>query len=174
MNLSGLGLFHTIIGVSAIAAAVIGFIRYGKINLAVLSGKVYFYATIITSVTALGISKHGGFNAGHVFSLFIIVLIVVAYFLFSSKKENRKAAYFENFLLSFSFFLSLVPTVNETFTRVPIGHPLAKDIKDPVIGQTLLVLFILFIAGSVLQFLKQRKLNKKAVLLKAEENPDGF
>ncbi|WP_213280090.1 hypothetical protein [Chryseobacterium indologenes] len=159
MNLSILGIFHTIIGISALAGAMIGFIKYGKINLAHLSGKVYFYATLITSLSALGISKTGGFNAGHAFSLFIIILISVAYFLFSSKKESRRARYFENFLLSFSFFLSLVPTINETFTRVPIGHPLAKDIKDPIISQTLLVFFLLFVAGSIFQFMKQRKEN---------------
>ncbi|MFZ4929518.1 hypothetical protein [Chryseobacterium sp. Mn2064] len=159
MNLSSLGIFHTIIGITALVGAITGFIKYGKINLDRLSGKVYFYATAITSLTALGISKHGGFNAGHIFSLFIIVLISIAYFLFSNKKGVRKARYFENFLLSFSFFLSLVPTVNETFTRVPLGHPLAKDIKDPIIGQTLLVIFILFIAGSVFQFFKQKKDN---------------
>lgn len=159
MNLSGLGIFHTLIGVTALVGAVIGFIRYGKINLAQTSGKVYFYATAVTSLTALGISKNGGFNAGHVFSLFILVLIAVAYFLSVNKKESKKARYFENFLLSFSFFLSLVPTVNETFTRVPIGHPLAKDIKDPIIGQTLLVFLLLFIAGSVFQFIKQKKDN---------------
>ena len=165
MSLSGLGIFHTIIGISAIVAAVIGFVKYGKINLAARSGKVYFYTTLVTSVTALGISKHGGFNAGHAFSIFIIFLIAVAYFLHSNKKESGKARYFENFLLSFSFFLSLVPTVNETFTRVPIGHPLAKDIKDPVIAQTLLVLFILFMVGSVFQFFKQKKVYKKKILL---------
>ncbi|MDR6460419.1 cbb3-type cytochrome oxidase subunit 3 [Chryseobacterium vietnamense] len=159
MNLSSLGIFHTIIGITALSGAIIGFIKYGKINLAQPSGKVYFYATAITSLTALGISKNGGFNAGHVFSLFILVLIAVAYFLSVSKKESKKARYFENFLLSFSFFLSLVPTVNETLTRVPLGHPLAKDIKDPVIGQTLLVIFLLFIAGSVFQFIKQKKEN---------------
>jgi uncharacterized membrane protein len=159
MNLSSLGIFHTIIGITALAGAIIGFIKYGKINLYRPSGKVYFYATAVTSLTALGISKNGGFNAGHVFSLFILVLIAVAYFLSVSKKESKKARYFENFLLSFSFFLSLVPTVNETFTRVPIGHPLAKDIKDPVIGQTLLIIFLLFIAGSVFQFIKQKKEN---------------
>jgi len=161
MNLSILGIFHTIIGISALAGAMIGFIKYGKISLTHLSGKVYFYATLITSLSALGISKAGGFNAGHVFSLFIIVLISAAYFLFSSKKESRRARYFENFLLSFSFFLSLIPTVNETFTRVPIGHPLAKDIKDPIIGQTLLVIFLLFVIGSIFQFMKQRKENVK-------------
>jgi len=78
------------------------------------------------------------------------------------KKSNRKARYVENFLLSFSFFLSLVPTINETFTRIPIGRPLAKDIKDPIIGQTLLILFMLFVIGSIFQYIRQKKINSKA------------
>jgi len=160
MGLSNLGIFHTAIGVIAIVVAVISLIKYGKINLAQHSGKIYFYTTIITSLTSLGISKHGGFNAGHVFSIFIVILVVVAIYLYSSKKGNNSARFFENFCLSFSFFLSWVPTVNETFTRIPVGHPLAKDITDPVIGNTLFALLILFIAGSVYQFIKQRKINK--------------
>ena len=160
MGLSSLGIFHTIIGVGAIVAAIASFIKYGKINLAVSSGKIYFYGTVVTSFTALGLSKLGGFNAGHVFALFIVLLVLGAYFLHTQKTENKKARFFENFFLSFSFFLSWVPTVNETFTRIPVGHPLAKDISDPLIGQTLLFLLILFIAGSIYQFRKQKKINQ--------------
>ncbi|MEF9479235.1 hypothetical protein OWR28_17195 [Chryseobacterium sp. 1B4] len=90
MNLSVLGIFHTAIGIAALIGAITGFIKYGKIDLAQRSGKVYFYTTAITSLTALGISKHGGFNAGHVFSLFIIVLISAAYFLFAQKRKARR------------------------------------------------------------------------------------
>ncbi|WP_261511939.1 hypothetical protein [Chryseobacterium paludis] len=164
MGLSSLGIFHTIIGIAAIIGALVSFIKYGRINLSEPYGKVYFYGTLVTSLTALGISKHGGFNPGHAFSIFIIILVSVAYFLFSKKQKSKRARYFENFSLSFSFFLSLVPTVNETFTRVPLGHPLAKDITDPIIGKTLLVLFILFIAGSVYQYITQRKANKQGSL----------
>lgn len=162
MGLSKLGIFHTAIGIAAIVAALTAFVRYGKIDLSQLSGKVYFYGTLITSLTALGISRHGGFNAGHVFSLIIVLLIVIAYYLYARRKGNNRARYFENFLLSFSFFLSLLPTVNETFTRIPVGHPLAKNIKDPVIGKTLLVIFILFLAGLVYQLIRQRKINRAA------------
>lgn len=163
MGLSSLGIFHTIIGVAAIIAALTGFIKYGKINLNALSGKIYFYGTVVTSLTSLGISKHGGFNPGHVFAIFIIILALAAYFLNSKKKNSGRARYFENFWLSFSFFLSLVPTVNETFTRVPVGHPLAKDIKDPVIANTLLVLLVLFTAGSIYQFRRQSFINSSLV-----------
>ncbi|MFD1605471.1 hypothetical protein ACFSJW_02635 [Flavobacterium artemisiae] len=163
MGLSGLGIFHTVIGVAAIVAALADFINYGKINLNTISGKVYFYGTIITSLTSLGISKHGGFNPGHAFSIFIILLVTIAYYLNLKRKDSRRARYFENFALSFSFLLSLVPTVNETFTRVPVRHPLAKDITDPVIGNTLLVLLLFFVAGSIYQFKKQKQTHKQQI-----------
>lgn len=164
MGLSNLGIFHTVVGIIAIIAGLASFIKFGKIDLARLSGKVYFYGTIITSLTALGFTKHGSFNPGHIFSLFIAALVVIAFILSYQKKGNIKARYFENLLLSLSFFLSLVPTVNETLTRVPIGHPVAKDPSDPAIKTTLLVFFILFIAGSVFQFIKQRKINNGQLL----------
>ncbi len=157
MGLSGLGIFHTIIGIVAIVAAIISFVRFGKIDLTQLSGKIYFYTTSVTALTALGISKHGGFNAGHIFSVFIFILVVVAFWLSVKRSASNKARYIENFLLSFSFFLSLIPTVNETFTRVPLGHPLAKNPTDPIIAQTLLVLLIAFIAGAIYQYIKLRQ-----------------
>lgn len=64
MGLSNLGIFHTAIGIIAIVSALVSFVRYGKIDLTQLAGKIYFYGTAITSLTALGLSKNGGFNAG--------------------------------------------------------------------------------------------------------------
>lgn len=160
MGLTNLGIFHTAVGIIAIVAAIISCIRYGKINLAQLSGKIYFYGTVITSLTALGIFRHGGFNPGHILSILILLLVSIAFFLSVKKKGHTSARYFENFFLSFSFLLSMLPTVNETLTRVPVGHPLAKDITDPLIGKTLLVIFILFVAGSIYQFIQQKKINK--------------
>lgn len=157
MGLSNLGVFHTLIGIIAIVVAGMSYVRFGKINLKHITGKIYFYCTLITSLTALGLSKLGGFNPGHVFALFIVVLILGAYFLSRKKQENNKARYLENFLLSFSFFLSWIPTINETLTRVPIGNPLAKAPTDPIIAKTLLVILMLFIVGSIYQFVQQRK-----------------
>jgi hypothetical protein len=160
MGLSNLGIFHTVIGIFALGAALASCLKYGKINLADKSGQLYFFGTIITSLTALGLSKHGGFNAGHIFSLLVLLLVVAAYVLNTKMKENKRARHFENFFLSFSFFLSMIPTVNETLTRIPLGHPFAKDSSDPLIGKILLPVFILFIAGTVYQIVQQRKINK--------------
>lgn len=135
-------------------------INSGEIDLNQFTGKIYFYCTLIASLTALGLSSIKGVNPGHIFALFIVLLISAAYFLYVKKQGNNKFRIYENFLLSFSFFLSLVPTVNETFTRVPIGHPLAKAPSDPLIGKTLLLLLVLFIAGSVYQWKKQKTINE--------------
>ncbi len=160
MGLSALGIFHTIIGIVAIFAAAYGFIKDGKIDLGKKTGKVYFYFTLITSLTALGLSSVKGVNPGHILALLIVILIAVAYFLFAKKPGNNKARYIETFSLTFSFLLSMIPTANETLTRLPAGHPLASGPEDPLIAKTLLIFFILFVAGSVLQFRKQRKLNE--------------
>ncbi|MFI2744518.1 hypothetical protein ACG2LH_17415 [Zhouia sp. PK063] len=162
MGLSVLGIVHTIIGIVAIIAAIISYIRFGKINLNHNTGKFYFYFTIVTSLTSLGLLKHG-FNPGHIFALFIIVLVLIAYYLHIKKLGNNKFRYFENFSLSFSFFLSWVPTVNETFNRVPVSHPIANGPTDPIIGKTLLIIFLLFIIGSVFQFRKQKRINNNIV-----------
>ncbi|WP_448635057.1 hypothetical protein [Pedobacter panaciterrae] len=56
----------------------------------------------------------------------------------------------------------MIPTVNETLTRVPLSAPLANGPTDPLIGKTLLVILILFIAGSIYQYRQQKKINKGA------------
>jgi hypothetical protein len=159
MGLSYLGIFHTVIGVIAIIAAFVSLLKSAKIDLNSWSGKIYFYFTLVTSLTALGLSSVKGINPGHILALFIVILIAAAYYLFAKKPGHNRSRFFENFFLSFSFFLSLLPTVNETFTRVPVGHPLANGPQDPLIAKTLLALLVLFIAGSILQFRKQSRIN---------------
>jgi len=160
MGLSYLGIFHTVIGVIAIIAAFVSLFQSGKIDLKKWSGKIYFYFTLVASLTALGLSSVKGVNPGHILALFIVILISAAYYLSAKKPGHNRSRFFENFFLSFSFFLSLLPTVNETFTRVPVGHPLATGPQDPLIAKTLLLLLVLFIAGSVLQFRKQSRINR--------------
>lgn len=159
MGLTNLGIFHTVVGIVAIVAAITSFVKYSKINLAVLSGRIYFFGTLIASATALGISKLGGFNPGHGLALFILILVLLAFYLHAQRKGNNRARFVENFSLSLSFFLSMIPTVAETFQRVPIGSPLAKDMNDPLIGGTILVLFVAFIAGSIYQYRLQKQMN---------------
>jgi len=159
MGLSNLGIFHTLIGIIAIFAGLFSFVKFGKIKLGATAGKIYFYTTLVSALTALGLTKHG-FNPGHVLSLVVVASVCLAYFLFARKPQVKTARYWENLLLSFSFFLSMIPTVNETLTRIPVGHPIAASPKDPVVAVSLGVVLLLFAAGSVYQFFSQRKINR--------------
>ncbi|MEJ2880929.1 hypothetical protein [Pedobacter sp. GR22-6] len=89
MGLSALGIFHTAIGVIAIISVAVSYVRFGKIDLSKSVGKIYFYFTLITSLTALGLSKHGGFNPGHALSIIVIISVAAAYFLLQNALEIR-------------------------------------------------------------------------------------
>ncbi len=104
MGLSNLGIFHTAIGIIAIVAAVISFLKHGKINLAEVSGKIYFYGTVIASLTALGLSKHGGFNAG----IFFVIDLnpgCNCFFLYYKMGQHNKARYFGKLSAVPQFFI---------------------------------------------------------------------
>jgi hypothetical protein len=161
MGLTSLGILHTVIGVLAIGAAIVSYARYGKINLDKKSGLVYFYATLITSLTALGVSKLGGFNPGHFVALLIVFLVTGAFVLHKRIPGRKRARYFENFAMALSLFLSLIPTIVETLTRIPVGQPLAKSINDPIIQKSLGIVAILFVLGSISQIAIQWRVNLK-------------
>jgi hypothetical protein len=56
--------------------------------------------------------------------------------------------------MSLTLFLSCIPAVVETLTRLPISHPIAGGPNDPVIQKGLLTLVILFTIGVIYQFIK--------------------
>lgn len=105
MGLSNLGIFHTIIGIIAIISGIISLIKNGKINLDSLTGKIYFYFTLISALTALGLSNAKGGNPRHILALLIVILVSVAYLLYVRKKGSNGYRLIENFFLSFSFSL---------------------------------------------------------------------
>jgi len=163
MGLSTLGIIHTLIGVIALVAGIVSLVQSGFINLARNAGRIYFYGTVIAALTALGLTKHGFPNPGHFLSLLVFIFVVISFLLYRRRRMGGPVRFMETLFLSLSFFLSWLPTVNETLTRVPVGHPLAKDISDPLVGNTLLVVFVIFVTGLTIQFLRHRKSRRVAV-----------
>lgn len=75
---------------------------------------------------------------------------------------GRLAHYLSTFALSFSFLLSLVPGINETLTRVPVGRPIAAAPLAPVVLQVLLGCAVVFVIGFAAQCWRIRSRNKHA------------
>jgi hypothetical protein len=63
----------------------------------------------------------------------------------------------ETISLTLTAFLLMLPTVNETLTRVPDGHPLVTDPKSPILLGALGTLFVLLLVGLTAQIIYLRK-----------------
>lgn len=149
--MSSFGALHTVISLVPVIAGFYSFARHGKIDPATQSGKTYLIGLALSVFTAFGLSSTGGFNPGH--ALGILALLAVAGGLLAPRLSflGRLRLYLSAYALSFSFFLLMVPGINETLTRLPAAHPLANGPESPVVLGTLLAWLVVFITGVAVQ-----------------------
>ena len=153
--MSILGIGHTIISIVALIVAAVSLFKNGTINPFSKLGNQYSILTAIACVSAFGLSRTGHFNAGHALGILILFLLGIAYLL--GQKKKPVFLYIVLFCMSTTIFLSLVPGVSETLTRLPIGHPFADGPASPILLNALKVLLVLFLAGLTTQILRLRK-----------------
>jgi hypothetical protein len=149
--ISALGAGHTIISLIPLIAGVYSFARYRKIDNTVPAGKIYLIGLVLAVLTSFGLSSSGGFNVGH--ALGILALLAASGALYVSRVSflGRLRPYLSQFGLTFSFFLLMVPGINETLTRLPVAHPLAAGPESPAVRGALAAWTILFVVGFALQ-----------------------
>lgn len=154
--ISTLGAGHTIVSLATFAAGLYSFARYQRIDSTTRSARLYVAGMAISVFTSFGLSSTGGFNAGH--ALGILALIATSGGLLVPRIDalGRARPYLAQFAFSFSFFLLLVPGINETLTRLPIGHPLADGPESPIVRGSLVAWLGIFVLGAVLQGVRLR------------------
>jgi len=154
--LTPLGIAHTAISLVPLVAGIYSFARYRRIDPGTRSGRVYLGGLVLAVLTSFGLSSAGGFNPGH--ALGILALLATLGALLAPRLTLLGAAkpYLATFGLSFTFFLLLVPGINETLTRLPVAHPLAEGPQSPLVKVTLAAWFVVFLAGYALQALWER------------------
>jgi hypothetical protein len=156
-HLSTLGIIHTAISILAILAGFVALSLSGKIDPTKGPGKLYIWLTIITCVTGFPIMKTGHLTPGHYVAIIIIVLLPIG--IYAGRIFGKLADYVQVIVMSTTLFLSLVPAVVETLTRLPISKPLADGPNDPIIQKGLSALVLLYVVGVIYQIviLKTRK-----------------
>lgn len=154
--LSTLGIVHTAVSLVPFAAGLYAFARHRAIEPRTTAGRIYLAGLVLSVLTAFGLSSTGGFNAGH--AIGILALLAVGGALLVPRLDflGRARPYLATLGLSFSFFLLLVPAINETLTRLPAGQPLASGPQSPVVKTVLLAWLGLFVGGYALQALALR------------------
>jgi len=160
-HLSILGIIHTAISILALLVAFFCLLRDGKINPANGTGRLYVLLTVITCFTALPIMRNPGhFTPGHYVAVIILILLPIGIYARSIHAFGKAADYIQVIIMSTTLFLSCIPAIVETLTRVPISHPIASGPNDPLIQNCLLGLFIMFVAGVAYQTFKLKKKKK--------------
>jgi hypothetical protein len=161
-HLSTLGIIHTAISVLALIIAIVALFRYGKIDPATGSGKLYILLTVLTCITGFPIMKTGHFTPGHYLAIIILILLPLGIYVRSLRIFGKLADYVQVIFLSTTVFLSCVPAIVETFTRLPISHPLAEDANAPIIQKGLSALVLVYLVGVIYQLVKLRAQKRSA------------
>ena len=153
--MSTLGIIHTAISIAAVIVAFVSLLKDGYILPLSKTGKIYSVLNAVACISSFWLSKSGHFNPGHAIGILVLLCLTTAYLLVN--KTTAWLKYVVVFCMSFSLFLSLVPAVNETLSRLPIGHPIANGPDSPIVQLTIKFLLLLFVIGVVLQIRKVRK-----------------
>ncbi|RCW68742.1 hypothetical protein [Pseudorhodoferax soli] len=149
-GLTPLGLVHTAISLVALWTGLHSLLRGGAIDPRGGLGRIYLWATVLTCLTSFGIFRHGGFNAGH--GLGVLTLLVVGVALLPLRAAWWR--YAQTLLWTLTLFLHMVPGLNETFTRLPVGAPLFTGPDDPRLQASIGVVFVVFAVVMLLQLLQ--------------------
>lgn len=151
-HLSILGIIHTAISIIALLVAFYALYREGKLNPANGRGKLYIWLTVITCVTGFPIMKTGHLTPGHYLAIIIVVLLPIG--VYAKRFFGKLGVYIQVIVMSTTLFLSCVPAIVETLTRLPIRGPLAGGPNDPVIQKGMGALVLLYVVGVVYQIIK--------------------
>lgn len=154
MGISPIGWLHTLGSLPAIPLAAYMLIKHGRIAPETQAGCAYFWFMLLGVLTVYPIA-HQPVSA--IVATVTLVVLLVGYGIARWQTAKQFWKYAQTISLSISVFLLMVPTVSESLRRLPVGHPLVTDLKDPLLLCTQGALFLVLIIGVPLQILTQRK-----------------
>ncbi|MCC2608126.1 hypothetical protein [Planctobacterium marinum] len=157
MSLSLPGVVHTLFGLLALILAMVLIAKHQRILLNHPMGKLYALFTAITAGTSLFIFNHGGLNPAHILAVLTLVALLGAIVLSLFKVFGTITPYVQLTLMSSTLLFHLLPAATEVLMRFPVDEPLVENLEDPLLHQTFLVIFILFLLLLMWQIAKLKK-----------------
>jgi uncharacterized membrane protein len=150
-EMSLLGWFHTLIGVTALVSGSFTLFKFKEITLQTRSGQIYLATTLITAGTALAIFQRGEFGPGHALAAMTLLALAVGTIAATTQVLGRMSRYVQALSYSATLLFHCIPAVTDGLLRLPVGDPVLTSIKDPVLKMCYLALLILFLLGVSLQ-----------------------
>lgn len=153
-GISPIGWIHTLGSLPAIPLAAYMFVRYGRIVPRSTPGLLYLICMLIGAATVFLVAKQ---PVSEFIGIITLVLLAMGYGVGRMGWRGRAIVYIETIVLSVSAFFLIIPTVSETLRRVPDGHPLVTDLKDPLLIGAQGIIFLALIVGVAVQVYGLRK-----------------
>jgi uncharacterized membrane protein len=150
-EMTPLGWFHTLIGVTALVSGGFTLAKYKEILLQKTSGQVYLVATLITAGTALAIFQRGEFGPGHALAAMTLLALAVGTVAATTKIFGKVSRYLQALSYSATLLFHCIPAVTDGLLRLPVGDPVLASIEDPILKMCYLALLVLFLLGVSLQ-----------------------
>ncbi|HET7853406.1 MAG TPA: hypothetical protein VFM04_02980 [Candidatus Methylomirabilis sp.] len=157
MNLTPLGIFHTIVSVVAVLAAVVALSRDGRVSPKSGIGRFYIWALVITCLTGFPIFRHGTITPPHVLGVITLVALAVAAVAGMTRVFGRFSVYVETISYSATVLFLGISTVTETLTRLPPSGSVAASPEDPILTPLYLGLLVSFLIWVTLQVRRLRR-----------------
>jgi hypothetical protein len=143
MGITPIGWLHTLGSLPAIPLAAFMLAKHGRIAPQTWAGRAYFWFMLLGVLTVYPIAHQ---PVSSIVATVTLVMLLLGYGLSRWARAGSIWRYVETVSLSISVFLLMVPTLSESLRRLPVGHPLVIDMKDPLLlgaqGALLLALVI--------------------------------
>jgi uncharacterized membrane protein len=156
MDLTSLGVFHTILSLVAVAAAITALVKERGVSPTSRVGRVYIWSLVATCVTGLPIARRGAIGPPHVLGVLTLATFAVAAIARKTGVFGRLSAYVETVSYSVTLLFLGISTVTETLTRVPPSAPLVASPEAAIFKPLYLGLLVLFLIHVTLQIKKMR------------------
>jgi hypothetical protein len=130
------------------------FVRSGRIVPRSIPGAAYLVFMLIGAITIVFIAHE---PISYVIAAGTLFLLFVGYGIAKVPQLGRAVRFIETISLTLTAFLLLVPSIKETLTRVPNGHPLVTDPKSPILLGALGTVAVAVVVGIVAQVIYLRK-----------------
>src|SRR5438094_2396609 len=124
MNLTPLGVFHTILSLVAVVSALAALITHHGIAPRSGVGRVYIWSLVATCLTGLPIFRHGTIGPPHVVGVLTLATFVVAFVAGRTAVFGRASARVETVGYWTTLLFLGISTVTATLPRLPPAAPI--------------------------------------------------
>lgn len=146
-EMTPLGWFHTILGITALVSGVYTLAKLRELTLHTRPGQIYLVATLITAATALAIFQRGEFGPGHALAVLTLLALAVGTVAGSLQPFGKFSRHVQALSYSSTLLFHCIPAVTDGLLRLPVGDPVLTSIEDPVLKICYLGLLVIFLVG---------------------------